>query len=102
MNYKEALAYIDSFINYERVQTEAARDVKLERMRQLCAQLGDPQRTFRSILVAGTNGKGSICTMLYSMLRQSSFQVGLYTSPHLMDIRERIRSYQGTRDINFG
>ena len=46
---------------------------------------------FRSILVTGTNGKGSTCAMLYAMLRQSPLRVGLYTSPHLAQLRERIR-----------
>lgn len=60
-------------------------------MRRLCQRLGDPQRRFRSVLVAGTNGKGSICAMLYAMLRESPLRVGLYTSPHLEHLRERIR-----------
>ena len=92
MTYREAVAYLRSLVNYEQHRNpEAMRAVELGRMRQLCRRLGDPQRSFRSVLVTGTNGKGSICAMLYSMLRESSLRVGLYTSPHLEDPRERIR-----------
>lgn len=92
MIYQEAVAYLDSFVNYERThEPQAMRDVKLERMRQLCQRLGEPQRWFRSIVVTGTNGKGSICAMLYSMLRESALRTGLYTSPHLEHLRERVR-----------
>jgi dihydrofolate synthase/folylpolyglutamate synthase len=62
-------------------------------MRALCRGLGEPQRGFRSLLVTGTNGKGSICAMLYAMLQQSPIRVGLYTSPHLEHVRERIRTW---------
>jgi dihydrofolate synthase/folylpolyglutamate synthase len=96
MTYQEAAAYLDSFVNYECThQPHAMRQVRLERMRRLCARLGDPQRRFRSVLVTGTNGKGSICAMLYSMLRETSLRVGLYTSPHLEHLRERIRVWDG-------
>jgi len=92
MTYEEAVTYLESFVNYERThQPEAMRAVKLERMQRLCQRLGDPQRRFRSVLVAGTNGKGSICAMLYSMLREGALRVGLYTSPHLEHLCERIR-----------
>ena len=92
MTYLEALAYLDTFVNHEQERSATAmRGLKLDRMRQLCHRLGDPQRRFRTVLVAGTNGKGSICAMLYSMLRESALRVGLYTSPHLESLRERIR-----------
>jgi len=92
MTYQDAVAYLDSLTNYERThQPQAMREVKLDRMRALCQRLGNPQQRFRSILVAGTNGKGSICAMLYEILRAARMRVGLYTSPHLEDLRERIR-----------
>ena len=92
MTYEGAVAYLDSFTNYERVhEPKAMREVTLERVRRLCRRLGEPQRRFRSIVVTGTNGKGSICALLYSMLRESSLRVGLYTSPHIEHLRERIR-----------
>jgi len=100
MTYPEALAYLESLVNYEHQRDpEAMRAMYLERMRRLCRRLGDPQRRFRSILVAGTNGKGSICAMLYAMLRESSLRVGCYTSPHLEQARERIRIWtEGPRE----
>src|SRR5580658_151736 len=62
----------------------------LERMRILLAALGDPHRQGRFVHVAGTNGKGSTCAMIESALRTSGLRTGLYTSPHLVDPRERI------------
>ena len=92
MTYDDAIAYVASLVNYERAPNPAQmREVPLDRMRRLCGRLGDPQRRFRCVVVAGTNGKGSICTFLYSMLREGTLRVGLYTSPHLEDVRERIR-----------
>ena len=99
MTYQEAVAYLESFTNYERApDPQAMRQVTLERVRRLCRRLGDPQRRFRSIVVAGTNGKGSICAMLYSMLRESPLRVGLYTSPHVEHLRERVRAWTGGPD----
>src|SRR3989338_812502 len=96
MTYDEAITYLETFVNYEHTpRPEAMRHLTLDRMRRLCQRLGDPQRSFRSVLVTGTNGKGSICAMLYSMLRQTPLRAGLYTSPHLEDLRERIRTWKG-------
>jgi dihydrofolate synthase/folylpolyglutamate synthase len=61
------------------------------------ARLGDPQRRFPALHIAGTNGKGSVAAMLESMLAAAGYRVGLYTSPHLVDLTERIRV--GGRDI---
>src|SRR5713226_2338475 len=61
----------------------------LGRMRALLRTLGQPQRAFPSIIVAGTNGKGSTSATLASILDASGYRAGLYTSPHLVDIRER-------------
>lgn len=92
MTYEDALTYLELFANYERRPVpEEMRTVKLERMQRLCSRLGDPQRSFRCVVVAGTNGKGSIAALLYSMLRESTMRVGLYTSPHLESVRERVR-----------
>lgn len=63
----------------------------LDNIRALLGALGDPQRAFPSVHVAGTNGKGSVCAMLESILRAHGRRAGLYTSPHLVDVRERIR-----------
>jgi dihydrofolate synthase / folylpolyglutamate synthase len=63
----------------------------LERIKRLLAVLGNPQARTRYIHVAGTNGKGSVCAMIASALREAGYRTGLYTSPHLVDPRERIQ-----------
>lgn len=63
----------------------------LERIAVLCAKLGNPQHRFRSIHIAGTNGKGSTAAMIASVLEAHGWKVGLFTSPHLVDYRERFR-----------
>jgi dihydrofolate synthase/folylpolyglutamate synthase len=63
----------------------------LHNIRELCKRLGDPQLRFKTIHVAGTNGKGSTSHMLASILQSAGYKTGLYTSPHLHDFRERIR-----------
>jgi dihydrofolate synthase/folylpolyglutamate synthase len=63
----------------------------LENVRTLLADLGNPQNAFPSVLVAGTNGKGSVCAMLAEALRRNGLRTGLYTSPHLVRVEERIR-----------
>lgn len=63
----------------------------LERMEKLMQALGNPQKKFSAVHVTGSNGKGSVCAMLESILTSAGFRVGLYTSPHLVDVRERIR-----------
>ena len=57
----------------------------------ICNHLDNPQNKFKSVHVGGTNGKGSTSHMLSSILQESGYKVGLYTSPHLVDFRERIR-----------
>src|SRR5579883_1225756 len=67
------------------------RKFDLADMRVLLRALGDPQREFRSVLIAGTNGKGSTATTLAAILQASGLKTGLYTSPHLIRLNERIR-----------
>jgi dihydrofolate synthase/folylpolyglutamate synthase len=67
------------------------RKFELAQMRALMAALGDPQQQFRSVLIAGTNGKGSTASTLASILAASGLRTGLYTSPHLVRVNERIR-----------
>ena len=69
---------------------ETRWDLGLTRIRGLLGRMGDPQDAVPSIHVAGTNGKGTVCALLASILRESGLRVGLYTSPHLLDVRERI------------
>src|SRR6266567_4487169 len=61
----------------------------LGRMRALLRALGRPERAYRSVIVAGTNGKGSTSATLASILHESGYRTGLYTSPHLVELRER-------------
>ncbi len=89
MTYDEALAYIDSLLVGQRPPVPPGR--RLDRMARLLAELGDPQRGFPVVLVAGTKGKGSTSTMLAAMLRMTGRRVGLHTKPHISDYRERIR-----------
>jgi dihydrofolate synthase/folylpolyglutamate synthase len=62
----------------------------LKNITELMEKLGNPQKSFKSAHVAGTNGKGSVCAFLAAILQQQGLKVGLYTSPHLVDFRERI------------
>ncbi len=62
----------------------------LDAIRKLLFRLGNPQKSYRTIIIAGTNGKGSTAAMTASVLRAAGYRVGLYTSPHLIDVRERI------------
>ncbi len=66
-------------------------DLKLERMLAACERVGHPERAFPAVHVAGTNGKGSVCAFVASMARAGGRSVGLYTSPHLVRLAERIQ-----------
>lgn len=85
-------AYLNSFTNYELQPISKNNFVfNLERVKRLLAELGNPQKQYPIIHVVGTKGKGSTCIFLSSILRQAGLKVGLYTSPHLYDEKERIR-----------
>src|SRR5687768_999 len=92
-SYAKALRYIASLSDYERLRIVryTSQNFDLDRMRTLLKKLGNPQEKFKSVHVAGTKGKGSTCAMVAAMLQASGYKVGLYTSPHLVDIRERIQ-----------
>lgn len=91
MNYQETLAYLyRSTPVFQHVGGEAYKE-GLENSLVLDAYLGHPHKSYRTIHVGGTNGKGSTSHILSSVLQQSGYKVGLYTSPHLRDFRERIR-----------
>jgi dihydrofolate synthase/folylpolyglutamate synthase len=92
MTYPEAIKYLNSFINYEnKSKYSYSETFKLERFKSFLKVLGHPQRDLRVIHVAGTKGKGSVCAFIVYILKECGFKVGLYTSPHLSDFRERIR-----------
>lgn len=71
---------------------QSPRRFDLESMRTLCAELGNPQASFPAVLIAGTNGKGSTAATLASILTAAGYRTGLYTSPHLIRVNERIQS----------
>jgi dihydrofolate synthase / folylpolyglutamate synthase len=86
MNFEEAVNYLYS-LGHETL----AMKLGLDTIRALAAACGDPQRKFPAIHIAGTNGKGSTAAMTAAILRAAGYRVGLYTSPHLISITERIR-----------
>jgi dihydrofolate synthase/folylpolyglutamate synthase len=91
MTYTETLQWMfDQLPMYQR-QGKTAFKKDLTNTIALAQQLGHPDQQFKSIHVAGTNGKGSVSHMLASILQSSGYRVGLYTSPHLKDFRERIK-----------
>jgi dihydrofolate synthase/folylpolyglutamate synthase len=92
-SYKEALDYLQGFINLEhrRLDQYAPENYSLDRPAKLLEQLGSPHLDFPSIHIAGTKGKGSVAAMCAEILRLTGLKVGLYTSPHLQDFRDRIR-----------
>ena len=90
MTYDEAISFWYGRINYE-VRSAGPLDLKLERMHALLRRLGDPQDRLRLVHVTGTKGKGSTCAMLASVLRAAGYRVGLFTSPHLEHVEERMQ-----------
>jgi dihydrofolate synthase/folylpolyglutamate synthase len=90
VDYQTALDYILSFADYERMP-RSALVFDLRRIGMLLERLGSPQETAKSIHIAGTKGKGSTAAMIASILTQAGYRVGLYTSPHLLSIAERIQ-----------
>ena len=91
MNYQETLDFLYSQLSVFQRDGAKALELKLDRTLQFMHNLGDPHKAFKSVHVAGTNGKGSVSHMTASVLQHAGYKVGLYTSPHLKDFRERIR-----------
>ena len=93
MDYREAVSYLESLVDYERTPAAAAaaRTFNLDRMRRLLAAAGDPHRDLKCLHIAGTKGKGSTAAMAASILQAAGHRVGLYSSPHLVSFRERLR-----------
>jgi len=84
MNYKKVLEYLYS-LESPKIK------LGLERVQQLLDKIGNPEKKLRFIHVAGTNGKGSVCSMIFYALKKAGYKTGLYTSPHLKKFNERIR-----------
>ena len=92
MTYPEALDYLNSFVNYEQKNKyDYAKSFRLKRMRKLTRLLGNPHKDIKSIHIAGSKGKGSTSAIVHSILKAAGYKTGLYTSPHLVSFRERIR-----------
>lgn len=91
MNYQQTLDYLYSQLPmFSRIGAAAYKE-DLHNTIALCSAINNPQQQFKSIHIAGTNGKGSTSHMLAAMLQQAGYKTGLYTSPHLKDFRERIK-----------
>jgi dihydrofolate synthase/folylpolyglutamate synthase len=90
MTYEEALQLWFGRVNYEQ-RSPRPSDLKLDRMRALLERLGNPHRELRVVHVAGSKGKGSTAAMLETVLRQAGYRTGLFTSPHLCRVEERIQ-----------
>jgi dihydrofolate synthase/folylpolyglutamate synthase len=84
MSYQETLNWLFSLENM-------GIKLGLENTLELLKRLGNPHLKFRSVHIAGTKGKGSVCAMISSILQEAGYKVGLYTSPHIVDFRERIQ-----------
>lgn len=91
MTYQETLDYLFSQLPMFQRIGQAAYKANLDNTHALCALLGNPERKLKTIHIAGTNGKGSTSHMLAAVLQASGYKTGLYTSPHLIDFRERVR-----------
>ena len=91
MTYQQTLDWMFAKLPMYQQKGTSAYRAKLDGIKKFVEHLGQPQQCFKSIHVAGTNGKGSSSHMLASILQEAGYKVGLYTSPHLKDFRERIR-----------
>jgi dihydrofolate synthase/folylpolyglutamate synthase len=90
MTYQESLQLWYARVNYEQ-RSARPGDLQLDRMRALLERLGEPHRRLRVVHVAGSKGKGSVSAMLEAVLRQAGYRTGLFTSPHLCRVEERVR-----------
>src|SRR5262245_9616859 len=90
MTYEQALRFWFGRVNYEQ-RSPRPSDLKLDRMRALLARLGDPHERLRIVHLAGSKGKGSTAAMLAAILRRAGYRTGLFTSPHLCKVEERIQ-----------
>ncbi len=92
-NYRTAIEFLNARTDYEKMSRVGYNhtNFNLARMLRLLAALGNPHKKLRAAHIAGTKGKGSTCHMLASMMSRAGYRTGLYTSPHLVELRERIR-----------
>lgn len=91
MTYQDTLDWLFAQLPVYQLQGKVAYKADLTNVTKLVDYLGNPHKKIKFVHVAGTNGKGSVSHMLSSVLQESGYKVGLYTSPHLIDFRERIK-----------
>ncbi len=92
MDYFHSKRYLDTLPDWETGRPYLGpMEGYLPRMRQLLKRLGDPQESFHSVIVGGSNGKGTVASLIAAIFKASGFEVGLYTQPHLHTLRERIQ-----------
>lgn len=91
MTSEAAVAYIEGLLTRTRPAAPADDRIKLRRVESLLARVGSPHRFVPTVLIAGTKGKGSTAAMMASILQSAGRRIGLYTKPHLVDYRERVR-----------
>ena len=91
MNYNETIKFLyDHLPFYQKIGNQAFK-TGLDNIKELCNKLGNPENTFKIVHIGGTNGKGSSAHSIASICKENGLKTGLYTSPHLLDFRERIR-----------
>ena len=92
LNFRSSVNYLNSLTNFERIVGPQYSSSKfgLARINRILTELGNLHRAFKSVHIAGTKGKGSTAAMLAAMLRPCGLKVGLYSSPHVLNVRERI------------
>ena len=91
MNYSETLDWMFNQLPFYQKQGAVAFKPGLEKIAAFCEVLGNPQDELTIVHIGGTNGKGSTAHLMASVLQENGFQVGIYSSPHLLDFRERIK-----------
>lgn len=90
MTYQDVEKRLLAMPRFQDVGSRAAR-FGIDQITEFCNQIGNPERSYKTIHIAGTNGKGTVCSIIASLLKEAGFKTGLYTSPHLKDVRERFR-----------
>ncbi|MFH1889040.1 MAG: hypothetical protein ABH806_02985 [Candidatus Omnitrophota bacterium] len=95
MTYLQTIQYLESLADYEKISDyHYGKSFKLQRIKGFLGTIDNPQEGLKYLHIAGTKGKGSTCAFVAYILREAGYKVGLYTSPHLSDFRERIRILQ--------
>ncbi|MCM8812680.1 MAG: bifunctional folylpolyglutamate synthase/dihydrofolate synthase [Candidatus Omnitrophica bacterium] len=91
MKFRDVVDYLDARTNIESQNNPDVSQLRLDRVREVLNLLDNPQQKLKIIHIAGTKGKGSVCAFLFAILKEAGYTVGLYTSPHLVQFRERIK-----------